>query len=111
MCKENSTTILTAERAMLGHKNALHLVSFFFTYTAKEISDNAEKFKFWKDVLLEKTELDNADSRKELIRIGELLDAMTVLSGKFSEEQIKETIATLDAMLISSLPVNEEEHV
>jgi hypothetical protein len=109
MSTENSTPILTAQRATEGHKNAIHLVSFFFTYTAKEIADNAEKFKFWKDVLLEKTELDNADSRKELIRIGELLDAMTVLSGKFSEEQIKETITTLDAMLISCLPVNLNE--
>lgn len=84
-------------------------MSFFFTYTAKEIADNAENFKVWKNVLLEKPELDNADSRKELIRIGELLDAMTVLSGKFSEEQIKETITTLDAMLISCLPVNLDE--
>jgi hypothetical protein len=109
MCKENLTTILTAERASLGHKNAIHLVSFFFTYTAKEIADNSEKFKFWKNVLLEKPELDNADSRKELIRIGELLDAITVLSGKFSAEDIKETIDTLDAMLISSLPVTLSE--
>ena len=111
MSKENSTTILTAERATLGHKNALHLVSFFFTYTAKEISDNAEKFNFWKNVLLEKPDLDNAESRKELIRIQELLNALAHLAGKFTPEEIQETITTLDAMLISSLPVNEEEHV
>ena len=109
MQKENLTTILTAERAALGHKNSMHLVSLFFTYTAKEISENAKKFTFWQNVLLEKPELDNADCRKELIRIAELLNALSHLAGKFTPEQIQETIDTLDAMLISSLPVNLSE--
>lgn len=106
---ENSTTILTAERAALGHKNAMHLVSFFFTYPAIEIAKNAKKFTFWQNVLLEKPELDNAEARKELIRIAELINALSHLSGKFTPEQIQETIDTLDAMLISSLPVNLSE--
>lgn len=109
MSTENSKKTLTEQRATEGHKNAMHLVSFFFTYTAKEITENAEKFKFWKNVLFEKRDLDNADCRKELIRIEELLDALSHLSSKFTSKQIQETIRTLDAMLLCAINANAKK--
>lgn len=109
MTKENSKRKLEKSLAYQSQKNAIELVTFFFTYTGKEIKENNEKFKFWQRVFLEQEEFNTLEFRKEFLRIGDLLEALDVLASKFDPDQILKTLRDSENMLKITKRVLKEE--
>lgn len=109
MTKENQRAKQEKNLALQSQENAIELVTFFFTYTGKEIQENAQKFQFWQKELFGSEDLNDLEFRKEILRIGELLDALNVLASKFTQAQIKQTLHDMARMQKLTKRVLREE--
>lgn len=109
MSKENSKGKLEENLAYQSQKNAVEIITFFFTYSGKEIKENNTRFKFWQRALLELPEFDMVEFRKELLRIGDLLEALEVLANKFNPDEILTTLRDTENLLQITKRVLKEE--
>lgn len=71
---------------------SLELLGFFYANRGKDLQEHNSKLQFWYKVLLETNAMDDKESRKEFQRILQLLDELTTLGEKFSDDDVHEAL-------------------